>query len=119
MGCSQRCRYFHTSLSWSSSGVFATLSESGPARSNPVLSSSNLKLNRLPVLTSPTNMLSSYCLPNLSELRNLRAVGPSVCSHVNSGDLYLPFPPKSTKLSGDWKIGPREDPPRACHMPCT
>ena len=50
------------------------------------------------------------CLPNLSELRNLRAVGPVVLSHVNSGDLYLPFPPKSTRLSGDWKIGLREDP---------
>jgi hypothetical protein len=38
-----------------------------------------------------------YFSPNLSELKNLKAVGPTVLLHVNSGELYLPLPPKSTR----------------------
>ena len=46
---------------------------------------------------SPTKMSFLYFSPNLSELKNLKAVGPTVLLHVNSGELYLPLPPKSTR----------------------
>ena len=53
-----------------------------------------------PKSTSATNISFSYCFPSLEELRNLMAVGPIVCSHVNCGGWYTPFPPKSTNLLG-------------------
>ena len=43
------------------------------------------------------NIVFWYCFPNLSELRNLSAVTPSVAVQTNSGSLYWLFAPKLTK----------------------
>jgi hypothetical protein len=84
---------------WSSSSVSVTLSASGVlgGNTNLVLSSFNLKLYKLPVFTSPTKMVFSYCFPSVAEVRNLRAVGATGCFHTNSGDQYFPLPSKSNK----------------------
>src|SRR5215212_1959062 len=108
--------------SWSSCMLFAILSASGPSSTNPVLSSFNLKLYKLPKSTSPINIVFSYCLPNLSEFRNLRAVGAIVRSVASSGALYTPFPSKVTKSLGGILLsapmaGPGLDP--ASHIPAT
>src|SRR6187200_1141791 len=66
-----------------SSALFATLSASGPVKSKPSLCLFNLKWYIFPKITSATNTSFSYCFPSLEELRNLIAVGPIVCSHVN------------------------------------
>src|SRR5215217_2449806 len=70
--------------------LFAILSESEPSNTRPVLSSFSLKLYKLPKSTSPINIVFSYCLPNLSEFRNLRAVGAIVSSVVM--DLLVCYP---------------------------
>ena len=75
---------------WSSSRVSAILSESAPLSSKLVLSAFNLKLYRLPVLTSPVKNVLSYCFPSLSEFKNFNAVGPIVCLHTNWGSWYCP-----------------------------
>src|ERR671939_1066251 len=102
--------------------LFAILSASGLSSTNPVLSSFSLKLYKLPKSTSPINIVFSYCFPNLSELRNLIAVGAIVSCVASSGALYTPFPPKVTKYLGGLLLsapiaGPGLDP--ACHIPAT
>jgi hypothetical protein len=73
-------------------GVSIILSASGPSRTSSVLSSFKSKWYILPLWTSATNKSFIYCVPNLSETRNLAAVGPSVSNHTSSGSLYFPFP---------------------------
>jgi hypothetical protein len=48
----------------------------------------------------------------------LRAVGPIVGIHVNSGALYFPFPPNSNKSSG-FSIMSSDGPPFLGQIPCT
>src|SRR5712691_10160190 len=94
---------------------------SGPFNTSPFLCGFNLMLYKLPVRTSPTNISFSYCFPNLDELRNVSAVGATGVSQENSGGLYFPFPPNSTRLLGCIGAtgpGPDDSPP-ACHIPCT
>src|SRR5688500_17556788 len=66
-------------------------------------------------------MSFSYCLPNLSELKNLIALGPRDSCHVNSGELYFPYPPKSTKpfsgYGGAASVIPSSS--FSVHVPCT
>src|SRR5919198_6569775 len=58
-------------------------------------------------------------LPNLSELRNLIAVGPVVLSQTNFGALYFPFPPKSTRRPVGFCISWPYVFPLTSQKPCT
>ena len=48
----------------------------------------------------------------------MRAVGPIVGIHANSGALYFAFPPNSNKSSG-FSIMSSDGPPFLGHIPCT
>jgi len=74
--------------------VSAVLSLNGPERTRCVLVLSSGKLKIVPFLTLPTNRLSLYFDPRLSVCKNRTEVGAIVSIHINSGSLYMPFPPK-------------------------